>query len=398
MSESLSGTIERVTFHNAENGFVVLRVEVKGKRSLVTVVGQAARAVAGEFLEATGKWAEDAEHGTQFKADNLRTLAPSTPAGIEKYLGSGLIKGIGPQFAGRIVAVFGARTLEVIDESPVFLKEVKGIGPRRISQIRESWRQQKVVRDIMVFLQSHGIGTARAVRIYKTYGDKAIELVRANPYRLSNDIWGVGFKTADELAGRLGIDAQSPLRAQAGLRHTLFELSSAGHCAYPENEVIARTAELTGIGTDILNAAVETLIAQKELVRETEVSEQPWLYLRHLFYAEVGAAQALRELCEGPHPLPPVELEPALRWVEKKMGLTLAASQRDAIRAGGYPKGARHHRRSGSGQDYVGARHPGDLSRQKAELWTLCSHRSGRQAPQRSDRTFGQDDSSPVRV
>ena len=222
MNETLSGTIERVTFHNPENGFVVLRVEVKGMRSLATVVGQAAHAVAGEYLEAIGKWQEDSEHGSQFKADSIRTLAPSTPEGIEKYLGSGLVKGIGPQFAKRIVEVFGSRTLEVIDESPVFLKEVKGIGPRRISQIRESWRQQKVVRDIIVFLQSHGIGTARAVRIYKTYGDKAIELVRANPYRLARDIWGVGFQTADELAQSLGIDAQSPLRAQAALRHVLL--------------------------------------------------------------------------------------------------------------------------------------------------------------------------------
>jgi exodeoxyribonuclease V alpha subunit len=332
MSESLAGTIERVTFHNPDNGFVVLRVEVKGKRQPVTVVGQVARAVAGEHVEATGAWSEDPEHGLQFKADSLRTIAPSTPEGIEKYLGSGLIKGIGPSYARRIVEVFGPRTLAVIDESPVFLREVKGIGPRRISQIRESWRQQKVVREIMVFLQSHNIGTARAFRIYKAYGDKAIELVRANPYRLAADIWGVGFKTADDLARRLGIDPQSTLRARAALRHVLFELSGEGHCAFPENAVIRRTAELTSIADGVLAGAVEALVQENELVRDTELAEEPWLYLRHLFLAEVGVAEALRELSQPPHPLPPIDLEAALGWVEKKMGLSLAASQREAIR------------------------------------------------------------------
>jgi exodeoxyribonuclease V alpha subunit len=332
MSERLAGTIERVTFHNPENGFVVLRVQVKGMRALVTVVGQAARAVAGEYLEATGTWAEDPEHGSQFKADSLRTVAPSTPEGMEKYLGSGLIKGIGPHYARRIVQVFGARTLEVIDASPVFLKEVKGIGPRRITRIRESWRQQKVVRDILVFLQSHNIGTARAVRIYKTYGDKAIELVRANPYRLARDIWGVGFQTADDLAQRLGIDRQSTLRAQAALRHVLFELSNDGHCAFPESEVSQRTIELTGIGPAVMMDAVHSLVDQKELIRETELAPEPLLYLRHLFLAETGVAQTLRELCQGPHPLPKIDFEAALGWVEKKIGLSLAPSQREALR------------------------------------------------------------------
>ena len=195
MSESLSGTIERVTFHNPDNGFVVLRVQVKGRRGLATVVGQAASAVAGEYLEATGKWARGCRTWPTIQSRQpAHPSPPSTPEGIEKYLGSGLIKGIGPQFAHRIVQVFGARTLAIIDESPVFLKEVKGIGPRRISQIRESWRQQKAVRDIMVFLQSHGVGSTRAVRIYKTYGDKAIELVRANPYRWRRTSGVLAFK------------------------------------------------------------------------------------------------------------------------------------------------------------------------------------------------------------
>src|SRR5262249_5675233 len=175
----------------------------------------------------------------------------------EKYLGSGLIKGIRPHFARKIVAVFGERTLQVIDESPAFLQEIKGIGPRRLQRIRESWQEQKAVRGIMVFLQSHGIGTARAVRIYKTYGEQAVDLVRANPYRLATDIWGVGFQTADQLAGRLGIDRDSPLRARAALRFILQQLSHEGHVGFPEAGVVERTAALTDIPREVIAAAVE---------------------------------------------------------------------------------------------------------------------------------------------
>src|SRR5439155_18958352 len=191
MVESLAGVIERVTFHNPEHGFAVLRVQASGRTELVTVVGTLFHALAGEYLEAKGAWVHDRDHGLQFKADEVRTTPPETTEGIARYLGSGLIKGIGPHFARRIVEVFGKRTLAVIDESPSFLQEVKGIGPRRIQRIRQSWQEQKAVRGIMVFLQSHGIGTARAARIYKTYGDQAIELVRENPYRLAADVWGV---------------------------------------------------------------------------------------------------------------------------------------------------------------------------------------------------------------
>ncbi len=331
MPESLAGAIERVTFHNPETGFVVLRVEVKGKRSLVTVVGQTPRAVAGEYLEATGVWKQDPEHGEQFQADSLKTTPPNSVEGIERYLGSGLIKGIGPQYARRIVEVFGARTLQVIDESPTFLKEVKGIGPRRISQIRESWRQQKAVREIMVFLSSHGVGTGRAVRIWKTYGDKALETVKSNPYRLANDIWGIGFKTADDLAQRIGIDRQAPQRAEAALRYVLQELSGEGHCGYPEDDVLLQTKTLTGIEERILSTAVATLIQQRDIERE-KINDSNWLFLKRLHVAEIGVARGLRELQEAKHPLPAIDLDVALDWVEKRMALTLAASQREAIR------------------------------------------------------------------
>jgi exodeoxyribonuclease V alpha subunit len=330
MAETLSGVIERVTFHNPDTGFAVLRVQVTGKRGLVTVIGTLAGVVAGEYVEANGSWVQDRDHGEQFRAAELRTTPPHTREGIVKYLGSGLVKGIGPHFARKIVEVFGERTLAVIDESPTFLKEVKGIGARRIQRIRESWQEQKAVRGLMVFLQSQGVGTGRAVRIYKTYGEQALEVVRANPYRLAADVWGFGFKTADELAGRLGIDRASPLRARAALRYVLQQLSQEGHVGFPEAGVVDRTVELTGIAHEIVTASVELERNAGDLVREPG-GEEPWLYLKPLFLAELGLARCLHRLREGDHPLPAIDVDAALQWVEKRMRLELAATQRDAI-------------------------------------------------------------------
>jgi exodeoxyribonuclease V alpha subunit len=329
--EHITGTIERVTFHNAENGFVVLRAEVSGKRGPIVVVGQTPRAIAGEFFEADGVWQEDPEHGLQFKAETLQTTPPSTVAGIEKYLSSGLVKGIGPHYAHRIVQVFGLRTLQVIDESPSFLKEVKGLGPRRMQRIRESWKQQRAVRDIMVFLQSHGVGTARALRIYKIYGERAVEKVREDPYRLATDVWGIGFQTADELAQRLGLDPQSVKRGRAALRFVLQEASGEGHVALPEAAALERAGRLTGIERDVLSAAANELIALGDAVRASELTPEPWLYLRPLHQAEAGVAERLTALLAGAHPLAQVNADKAIAWVAAKMALVPADRQRDAI-------------------------------------------------------------------
>ncbi len=330
MAETLSAVIERVVFHNPETGWCVLRVQARGRRELVTVVGHLPGPSVGEYLEASGEWTRDRDHGEEFRATELRSTPPHTAEGIEKYLGSGLVKGIGPHFAKKIVQVFGERTLAVIDESPSFLKEVKGIGTRRIQRIRESWLEQKAVRGIMVFLQSHGLGTARAVRIYKTYGDQAVDLVRANPYRLTTDIWGVGFKTADELAARLGIDPNSPSRARAAVRYVLGELSGQGHVGYPESAVREEAARLTGIPTEVIASAVEAGRAEGEIVREP-AGDEPWLYLKPLFLAELGVARAICRLHSGEHPLPPLEPAAELARIEARMGLELAPGQRDAV-------------------------------------------------------------------
>lgn len=331
MAEQLAGTVERVTYHSQETGFAVLSVVARGRHGLVRVVGRVPNISAGEKIEATGTWVFDPQHGEQFRADEVLLRPPSTVAGIEKYLASGLVKGIGPTYARRIVAVFGERTLEVIDESPSFLKEVKGIGPARIARIRTSWKEQKAVRDIMVFLQSHGLGTQRAVRIYRTYGDQAVEIVRANPYRLATDIWGVGFKTADELGRRLGIDPASLARATAAVRYTLHQLSLDGHVGFPEDEVVTATAQLPDLPIAVVREAVEQLRQEGELVREP--SAPPLLYLKPLFLAELGVARSVARLLRGSHPLPPLDLATRMQQVERGMGIELAPGQRAALEA-----------------------------------------------------------------
>ncbi len=332
MEQQLTGVVERVTFHGPDSGFAVLRVQIAGRRGPVTVVGTVPSINAGERIEATGQWIVDRQHGEQFKATTLRCLPPTTKEGIERYLASGLVKGIGAHYAKKIVARFGEKTLEVIDESPTYLAEIKGLGPKRISRIRESWLEQKAVRGIMVFLQSHGIGTSRAVRIYRTYGDRAIDLVRENPYRLATDIWGVGFKTADDLAGRLGIPADSPYRARAALRYLLQQQQTEGHVGYPEEGLLDATHELTGIDHETLRQAVEAERQSGEIVREPG-GEQPWLYLKPVFLAEHHAARLLHRLTQGTHPLGGVNLEPILTAFEQRAGIELAPAQREAITA-----------------------------------------------------------------
>src|SRR3954451_12963415 len=204
--EALAGLVERVTFHNPESGFCVLRVKARGQRDLVTLVGAAAAIGAGEFVHASGIWVNDRTHGLQFRAAFLRAAPPTTAEGIEKYLGSGMVKGIGPVYAKRLVQAFGEGVFDVVEQQPERLREVDGIGPKRAGRIVRGWADQKVVREIMLFLHAHGVGTSRAVRIFKTYGQNAVQVISENPYRLARDIRGIGFLTADKVAERLGIE------------------------------------------------------------------------------------------------------------------------------------------------------------------------------------------------
>jgi exodeoxyribonuclease V alpha subunit len=328
--ERLAGSVERVTFHSPESGFCVLRVKVRGQRDEVTIVGSAATVTAGEYVECEGAWVTDRTHGLQFKARELRVVPPSTLEGIEKYLGSGMVKGIGPHFAKKLVGAFGERVFDVIEEEPERMLELDGIGPKRKERVTSAWAEQKVVREIMVFLQSHGMGTARAVRIFKTYGEAAVERVQENPYRLALDIHGIGFKTADTIAQKLGIPHDSPMRAQAGVRHVLQELSGKGHCAAFHTQLVEQANQLLEIPVPILEEAIVAEIDEGNLTPE-RIDDTPALYLTPLYRAELGVVEHLERLRVGPPPWGLIDASKAIPWVEERTGLQLSPSQREAV-------------------------------------------------------------------
>ncbi|MEN3262496.1 ATP-dependent RecD-like DNA helicase [Sodalis endosymbiont of Spalangia cameroni] len=328
--QHLTGSVERVTFHSEETGFFVVRAKVAGHRDLVTVTGNTPSITTGEYIECQGVWFNDVNHGMQFKTHQVKTIIPTTQEGMEKYLGSGMVKGIGPGFARLLVRFFGDAVFDVIERHPERLLALSGIGKKRQQQITVAWAEQKVVREIMVFLQSHGVGTARAVRIYKTYGDEAIRKVRENPYRLALDIHGIGFKTADQIAQNIGIDPHSLIRAQAGLRHVLQALSGQGHCAEEQTALIHQTHKLLAIPESIIQEAITTELAARHLVAQP-VEDDIWLFLTPLALAEQGVAGHLKRLAAGVPPWGGLALSKAIPWVEKRNRITLSGSQRIAI-------------------------------------------------------------------
>lgn len=329
--DTVSGLIERVTFFNEDTGFAVLRVKMNGRRDPVTVVGTLPSVSAGEWLTAQGRWVQARDFGRQFKADTLRSTPPTTREGIEKYLGSGLIKGIGPVYAKKLVEKFGDGVFGIIDSMSARLEEVDGIGTQRRRQIKAAWSEQKVVHEIMVFLHSHGVSTSRAVRIFKTYGEKAIETVRANPYALASDIDGIGFKTADQIAQRVGIAPDSIVRARAGLSHTLLAATGQGHCALPTSLLVEQSTELLGVSNTVVEGALENAIAEKEFVRESLAGES-LVFLPALKHAEESVAARIRALAESPSNYPPIDTDRALAWWQDKTGCVLASSQQVAFR------------------------------------------------------------------
>ena len=256
-TEVLAGLVERVTFHSTETGFCVLRVKARGHRDMVTTVGHAAMISAGEWITASGVWLNDRNHGLQFKAHFLKTSAPSTIDGIEKYLGSGMIRGIGPVYANRLVKMFGKDVFDIIEATPERLRDVAGIGPKRAEKITAGWADQKVIREIMVFLHQHGVGTARAVRIFKTYGTDAVQVMSENPYRLAKDIRGIGFRTADTIAEKLGIEKTAMIRVRAGISFALNEAMGNGHCGLPRAELIGLAEKLLEVPAPLIESALQ---------------------------------------------------------------------------------------------------------------------------------------------
>ena len=329
--EVLAGLVERVTYHDAENGFSVLRVKARGHRGLVTVVGHAATISAGEWITAAGEWVNDRTHGQQFKARFMRSSAPTSIDGIEKYLSSGMIRGIGPVYAKKMIKAFGEKVFDIIEAEPERLRQVDGIGPIRAHRITAAWAEQKIVREIMVFLHSHGVGTARAVRIFKTYGADAVQVMTENPYRLARDIRGIGFKTADAIAMKLGIDKTAMIRARAGISYALTEAMDEGHCGLPTEELAPLAVELLEVDKGLVQTAIDLELADGAVIADS-VGETACIFLGGLYRAEKVIAERLLRLANGTLPWPYIDPEKALPWIEKKTGLKLAETQIAAIR------------------------------------------------------------------
>jgi len=350
---TLEAVLERITYANEETGYTVARVSARGVTSsgeLLTVVGNLLGAQPGESLRLEGRWKSHPQYGRQFEVQSFATVLPATIQGIRRYLGSGLIKGIGPKMAERIVAHFATDTLRVIEEEPVRLVEVPGLGPKRTAMISRAWEEQKAIKEVMVFLQGVGVSTSLAVRIYKTYRDAAIAVVKNEPYRLAADVWGIGFKTADKIAQSLGIPHDSPARVKAGLQFTLSEATEEGHCYLPREELLRRTAAILGVETALVAGCLEELVREGGVIRERLAAparddseedaikeEEPIdaIYLVPFYRAEVSLANGIRRLLHAPQERLPafrsVAWEAAFGWLQQQTGSTLAPEQAEAV-------------------------------------------------------------------
>ena len=329
--EQLKCVVERITYQNEKTGYCVLKCRAKGYPELIALVGTMAEVHVGSVLSAAGSWKVDPRFGRQFSAEKVEETLPATAYGIEKYLGSGLIKGIGPKFAKKIVGQFGAETLQVIEENPEALLAIPGIGRLRVQSIQTSWAEQKEVKNIMLFLQEHDVSTSHATRIFRTYGEKSIQTVRENPYRLADDIWGIGFKTADGIARKLGFDPEQYSRLRSGLLYTLGKLSEEGHCFATRDMLLHAGAELLEVGEELLSCALDEMILAEDVKTDALPSTgETAVYLPPYYYAELGVAKRLKEIRRAPGSLsvPCIGLSERLH---KKTGLSYDEAQMDAI-------------------------------------------------------------------
>jgi exodeoxyribonuclease V alpha subunit len=342
---TLEAVLERITYANQDTGYTVARVATSRSSDLLTVVGPLLGAQPGESLRLSGRWASHPQYGRQFQVETYQTTLPATIQGIRRYLGSGLIKGIGPKMAERIVDHFGQATLEVIEQQPGRLVEVPGLGPKRTQMITTAWEEQRAIKEVMVFLQGVGVSTSLAVRIYKTYRDDAIDVVRREPYRLAADVWGIGFKTADQIARSLGIPHDSPQRVKAGLQFALSQATEDGHCYLPETELVERATGLLGVDAELARRCLEELIQEEGVVAEplpTAVSPGVpesmgrAVWLMPFQRAEVALAGGLLRLLDAPGDrlgsFQAVNWTVALEWLRQRSGVTLAPEQAAAVR------------------------------------------------------------------
>jgi len=339
MLTHLKGQIERITYTNEENGYSVVKLKVYGQKDLVNAVGSMMAPTPGEILELKGEWSSHPKFGEQFKITHYKTEVPATVYGIQKYLGSGLIKGIGPVMAKRIVKKFGETTLDVIETDADSLVSVAGIGKKRIAMIKTAWEEQKEIREVMLFLQTHGVSSGYATKIFKQYGDESIAVVQENPYRLATDIFGIGFITADGIAEKLGFDKQCQVRAEAGILYILHQLADEGHVYFPYEPLVQKCGEMLEINRDLITQAIGTNVLANRIVLEdlnddaTELLENnKGVFLKKFHVSETGIAARLKRLLGAPKAIRAIDAQKALAWVQERLAIRLAENQVEAIK------------------------------------------------------------------
>jgi exodeoxyribonuclease V alpha subunit len=339
MLAELQGQIERITYTNEENGFTIARLKVYGQRDLVTVVGNLMAPTPGEIIKMKGEWADHAKYGEQFKIVQYKTAVPASVYGITKYLGSGLIKGIGPVMAKRIVKQFGKETLDVIENDIEKLAEIDGIGKKRIGMIKNAWQDQKEIREVMLFLQTHNVSSGYATKIFKHYGNRSIQVVKENPYRLATDIFGIGFVTADHIAEKLGFSKDSELRAEAGILYVLHQLADEGHVYYPYEALVKKCQEILAVDREVIVKAFGTIAVDKRIVIEDlnehieEFAEnKKAVYLAKFHVSETRIATRLKRLVKAPGSIREIDPDKAIEWVQKQLAITLAGRQVEAVK------------------------------------------------------------------
>ena len=334
--DRLRCVVERVTYQNETNGYSVIKCRAKGYADLITVVGSMPEVHVGSVLTLSGEWTVNPKFGRQFTVSGFEETLPATVYGIEKYLGSGLVKGIGPKFAARIVRAFGAETLNVIEEDPDALLRVPGIGKLRVERIKKAWDEQKEIKNIMLFLQGHDVSTTHATKIYKTYGSDSIRVVQENPYRLADDIWGIGFRTADTIAEKLGVEKETAVRLRSGLLYTLNRLSDEGHCYARRDQLLKTGAELLAVEESVLPPVLDEMVRQDDVKTELIDGEdsapgETAVYLPPFWFAETGTAKRLKQIFSSP---PSVKVKPQglEERIRRVTGLNYDPAQMDAIR------------------------------------------------------------------
>ena len=324
--EQLRGEVERLVYSSEESGFTICRLVVPGRAELVTVAGTMPGIQPGERLHLRGRWINHPVHGYQFRAESYSSQLPASANAVRRYLASSLVRGIGPVLAGRLVDCFGDETLRVIDEQPERLSEAPGVGPRRVESIKRAWEEQQEIRSVMLFLQGNGVSAAYSTRIYRTYGQDAVKVVQENPYRLAQDVRGIGFITADRIARQMGIDEHSPHRAQAALEHLLLERAGEGHVFTPDAELVQLCQSRYDIPGDLLPAAVESLRTAGRIVQDGEA-----VFLRGLYLAERGVAGSIRTLAASPGRQREFDAPAAVDWASRRVGVELTGEQEQAV-------------------------------------------------------------------